>query len=74
MTLVQVSIRKVKSFTIALNGYILIVVIEKVLADKNEIEVLLEKITSLTLQLLEGKEMLAKDDKSKRSSYISYCI
>ena len=59
---------------IALNGYILIVAIEKVLADKNEIEVLLEKITSLTLQLLEGKEMLAKDDKSKRSSYISYCI
>lgn len=59
MTLVQVSIRKVKSFVIANNGYVLIIATEKVLADKNEIEVLLER------QLQEGKEMLAKDNKSK---------
>ena len=39
----------------------------KILADKEEeIEILQKKITSLSIQLLERKEMLAKDNKSKQ--------
>ena len=59
-------LRKTGLIKLKISYYIIFIVTAKVLADKEEeIVILQKKITSLSIQILERKEMLAKENKSK---------
>ena len=60
-------LRKTGLIELKISYHIFFIATDKVLADKEEeIEILQKKITSLSIQLLERKEMLAKETKSKQ--------
>ena len=60
-------LRKTGLTELKISYHIFFTAADKVLADKEEeIEILQKKITSLSIQLLERKEMLAKENKSKQ--------
>ena len=60
-------LRKTGVIELKISYHVFFTTTDKVLTDKEkEIEILQKKITSLSIQLLERKEMLAKENKSKQ--------